>query len=76
MAGMGTLLMGMVADIMVEGTMEVVVTIAHLTTDLQTDQIDQDLNTLYQDQTDPQQCRLDQQQDHQWDDLQLDHQVE
>jgi hypothetical protein len=60
MADMGIHIMGMVADIMVEGTMvadtmEVVVTI-----DLQTDPIDQDLNILSQDRTDQQQCRLDQ----------------
>jgi hypothetical protein len=60
MAAMGIHIMGMVAAIMVEGTMvadtmEVVVTI-----DLQTDPIDQDLNILSQDRTDQQQCRLDQ----------------
>ncbi len=60
MAGMGIL--PMVTD-MEEGIMAVQVT------DHQIDQIDQGLNILSQDQTDRQQCRLDQQQDHLWGDL-------
>ena len=52
MEGMGIHTMGMAADIMVEGIMEVVATIVPLTTDLQTDPIDQDLKTLLQDRID------------------------
>ena len=52
MADMGTLTMAMVADTMAEGIMEVVATIVRLTTDLQTDLIDQGLKTLLHDQID------------------------